>query len=115
MNIEILREYCISKKDFTESFPFDDETLVFKVAGKIFALANLEEDLEINLKYDPSLALELRERYASVTPGYHMNRIIVPFKYTVKQDKLKQAYVTLNSRLVFELTLLFNLNYVILK
>jgi predicted DNA-binding protein (MmcQ/YjbR family) len=74
MNIEILREYCISKDDVTESFPFGDDTLVFKVAGKIFVLANLEGNLSINLKCDPSLALELRERYAAVTPGYHMNK-----------------------------------------
>ena len=74
MNIEILREYCISKEDVTESFPFGDDTLVFKAAGKIFALVNLEGDLSINLKCDPSLALELRERYPSVTPGYHMNK-----------------------------------------
>jgi predicted DNA-binding protein (MmcQ/YjbR family) len=74
MNIEILREYCISKKDATESFPFDDDTLVFKVAGKIFAMANLEGDLEINLKCDPTYALELREKYAAVCPGYHMNK-----------------------------------------
>ncbi len=74
MNIEILREYCISKRNVTESFPFGDDTLVFKVAGKIFALANLEGDLTINLKCDPSRALELRERYAAVTPGYHMNK-----------------------------------------
>lgn len=74
MNIEILREYCISKDDVTESFPFGDDTLVFKAAGKIFVLANLEGDLSINLKCDPSLALELRERYAAVSPGYHMNK-----------------------------------------
>ena len=74
MNIEILREYCISKDDVTESFPFGDDTLVFKAAGKIFALVNLEGDLSINLKCDPSLALELRERYSAVTPGYHMNK-----------------------------------------
>lgn len=74
MNIEILREHCISKRNVTESFPFGDDTLVFKVAGKIFALVNLEGDLTINLKCDPSLALELRERYAAVTPGYHMNK-----------------------------------------
>ncbi|HPM87767.1 MAG TPA: MmcQ/YjbR family DNA-binding protein [Bacteroidales bacterium] len=74
MNIEILREYCISKKDVTESSPFDDDTLVFKVAGKIFAMANLEGDLEINLKCDPTYALELREKYAAVCPGYHMNK-----------------------------------------
>ena len=70
MNIEILREYCISKKYVTESFPFDDDTLVFKAGGRIFALVNLEGDLSINLKCDPALAVELRERYSSVTPGY---------------------------------------------
>lgn len=74
MNIESLREYCIKKAGVTESFPFDDETLVFKVKGKIFALVNLEGDLSVNLKCDPSRALELRERYPSVTPGYHMNK-----------------------------------------
>ncbi len=74
MNIEILREYCISKKNVTESFPFGEDTLVFKVAGRIFALVNLEGDLSINLKCDPALALELRERYSSVVPGYHMNK-----------------------------------------
>jgi predicted DNA-binding protein (MmcQ/YjbR family) len=74
MNIESLREYCISKKNVIESFPFDDETLVFKAGGKIFALVNLYGDLSINLKCDPSLATELRERYPSVIPGYHMNK-----------------------------------------
>jgi predicted DNA-binding protein (MmcQ/YjbR family) len=74
MNIESLREYCISKAGVTESFPFGDDTLVFKVNGKIFALANLDGDLSVNLKCDPSLALELRERYPSVIPGYHMNK-----------------------------------------
>ena len=74
MNIEILREYCISKRNVTESFPFGDDTLVFKTEGKIFALVNLEGDLSINLKCDPVLAIELRERYSSVIPGYHMNK-----------------------------------------
>lgn len=74
MNIELLREYCLSMKDATESFPFGDETLVFKVEGKIFALVNLEGDLSVNLKCDPEKALELRERYRAVTPGYHMNK-----------------------------------------
>jgi predicted DNA-binding protein (MmcQ/YjbR family) len=74
MNIEILREYCISKKNTTESFPFGDDTLVFKTAGRIFSLVNLEGDLSINLKCDPAQAIELRERYSSVTPGYHMNK-----------------------------------------
>ena len=74
MDIESLREYCISKKNATESFPFGDDTLVFKTNGKIFALVNLDGDLSINLKCDPVFALELRERYTSVIPGYHMNK-----------------------------------------
>lgn len=74
MNIETLREYCLSKDAVIESFPFGDDTLVFKVNGRIFVLANLEGDLTINLKCDPTVAIELRERYASVIPGYHMNK-----------------------------------------
>ena len=74
MNIETLRDYCISKLNATESFPFGEDTLVFKVNGKIFALVNLDGDLSINLKCDPVLAFELRERFSSVTPGYHMNK-----------------------------------------
>ena len=74
MNIETLREYCLSKDAVTESFPFGDDTLVFKVNGRIFVLANLEGDLTINLKCDPTVAIELRERYTSVIPGYHMNK-----------------------------------------
>jgi predicted DNA-binding protein (MmcQ/YjbR family) len=74
VDVESLRDYCIIKKDVTESFPFGDDTLVFKTGGKIFALVKLEGDLSINLKCEPSLALELRERYAAVTPGYHMNK-----------------------------------------
>ena len=74
MNIEILREYCISKKNVTESFPFGDDTLVFKTEGRIFALVNLEGDLSVNLKCNPIRAIELRERYSSVIPGYHMNK-----------------------------------------
>jgi predicted DNA-binding protein (MmcQ/YjbR family) len=74
MDIETLREYCIAKKDSTESFPFGEDTLVFKAEGKIFALVNLNGDLSINLKCDPGLAIDLRERYSSVTPGYHMNK-----------------------------------------
>lgn len=74
MNIETLREYCISKKGVTESFPFGNDTLVFKAGEKIFALVNLDDNLSINLKCDPALAIDIRERYSSVTPGYHMNK-----------------------------------------
>jgi predicted DNA-binding protein (MmcQ/YjbR family) len=74
MDIEKLREFCLSKPEVTESFPFDEETLVFKVSEKIFALANLEGELSINLKCNPELVIELRERYPAVQPGYHMNK-----------------------------------------
>jgi len=75
MNIEQIREHCLKKKGVTEEFPFDEETLVFKVAGKIFLLASLEAiPLQINLKCEPEIAIELREEYESVIPGYHMNK-----------------------------------------
>lgn len=74
MNIEELREYCISKKGVTESFPFDEVTLVFKVMNKMFALTGLDKDLSINLKCDPEKAIALRAEYSVVQPGYHMNK-----------------------------------------
>jgi predicted DNA-binding protein (MmcQ/YjbR family) len=74
MDIETLREYCIAKEGVSEGFPFGGDTLVFKVKGKMFALANLDGELRINLKCDPEYAVELRERYNSVIEGYHMNK-----------------------------------------
>mgnify|MGYP000933552417 CR=1 FL=1 len=74
MNIEIFREYCLSKPGATEHLPFDDRTLVFKVGGKMFALCDLEEFTGANLKCDTEWAIELREQYDGVTPGYHMNK-----------------------------------------
>lgn len=74
MNIEEVREYCISLPGSSESFPFGDDTMVFKVTGKIFTLANLDGEPTVNLKCDPELAAELRETYSSVIPGYHMNK-----------------------------------------
>ena len=74
MDIVSLRDYCIKKKGATESFPFGEDTLVFKVNEKIFALVNLDGDLTINLKCEPAYAIELRERHSSVIPGYHMNK-----------------------------------------
>lgn len=76
MNIEELRSYCISKKGVTESFPFDEHTLVFKVMGKVFAITGLERiPAEVNLKCDPERAIELREEYDGfIYPGYHMNK-----------------------------------------
>ena len=73
--IEELREYCLSKKFVSESFPFDESTLVFKVHNKMFALFSLEKDpLRINLKCDSEKAIELREEYWQVIPGYHSNK-----------------------------------------
>ncbi|HOZ31223.1 MAG TPA: MmcQ/YjbR family DNA-binding protein, partial [Bacteroidales bacterium] len=66
MNIEDIRNYCLAKKGVTECFPFDEETLVFKVAGKMFALSALEKPANIVLKCDPDRAIELREHYPSI-------------------------------------------------
>ena len=75
MNLESFREYCLNKPHVTEGTPFGEDVLVFKVAGKIFALAPLDEvPARANLKCDPDLALELRDRYEEVQPGYHMNK-----------------------------------------
>ena len=74
MNIEGFRKYCLSKKGVTEEFPFDNNTLVFKVMGKMFALTDIESFEGINLKCEPELAAQLREEYAAVQPGFHMNR-----------------------------------------
>ncbi len=74
MDIVSLREYCLSKTGVTESFPFDENTLVFKVAGKMFLLTDLIDDFSMNVKCDPEKALELREHFPSVLPGYHMNK-----------------------------------------
>ena len=73
--LEQIYSTCMGKKAVTEGFPFGEDVLVFKVAGKMFALVALNElSLRINLKCDPKLAIELREQYESVLPGYHMNK-----------------------------------------
>ena len=74
MNIEEFRAYCLSKPDTTEGFPFDDRVLVFKVGNKMYALIDIEEAEYVNLKCEPLRAIDLRERYAAVRPGYHMNK-----------------------------------------
>ena len=74
MNIEDLREYCLSLKGVSEEFPFDKNTLVFKVGGKMFCLTNLEGDLSINLKNEPEKNIELREEFQAIKPGYHMSK-----------------------------------------
>src|SRR5437660_4077567 len=75
MDLAQLREYCLSKPRATEGTPFGPDVLVFKVGCKMFALAALDEvPTTVNLKCDPDLALDLRDRYEQVTPGYHMNK-----------------------------------------
>ncbi len=78
MTIDQFRDYCLSKKATTEHFPFDNDVLVFKVMNKMFALASLKKwesgDGYINLKCDPEYAIELRESYESIQPGYHMHK-----------------------------------------
>ncbi|MFC2129526.1 MmcQ/YjbR family DNA-binding protein [Bacteroidota bacterium] len=75
MNIEEIREYCISKKGVTEGFPFDEVTLVFKVMNKMFAIVSLDRTpTAISLKCDPERAVALREEYEEVQPGYHLNK-----------------------------------------
>ncbi|UXP32863.1 MmcQ/YjbR family DNA-binding protein [Reichenbachiella agarivorans] len=74
MNIEEFRDYCLAKPGVTESFPFDESTLVFKVMEKVFALTNVDNFVSINLKCDPAWAVELRDQYESVRPGFHMNK-----------------------------------------
>ena len=79
MNLETYYEYCLSKKGVTEHFPFDEDTLVFKVGGKIFALSSLNQwekgQPSVNLKCDPERAQELRAEYDDIQPGFHMNKI----------------------------------------
>lgn len=75
MNIEQFRDYCLSKKASSEDFPFGPETLVLKVGGKIFAITGLDSDhFTVNLKCDPDKAVELREQYPEIQPGWHMNK-----------------------------------------
>jgi len=100
MNIESFRKYCLTKKAVTESFPFDEVTLVFKVANKIFALTSLDTPvLRVNLKCDPYRAVELREEYPSITPGFHMNKkhwntlnVDGSFKVELLKDLVDHSY-----------------------
>jgi predicted DNA-binding protein (MmcQ/YjbR family) len=94
MNVEEIREYCLSKKGVSESLPFNDTALVFKVADKMFALLDLSgEKRGLSLKCDPELALELREHYPEVTPAYHFNKKYwngVNLQGNVGDDKLRE-------------------------
>ena len=74
MYLDELREYCLSKPETSEGLPFDEETLVFKVVGKMFLLTDISNCTSINVKCEPEYALQLREHYPEIQPGYHMNK-----------------------------------------
>jgi predicted DNA-binding protein (MmcQ/YjbR family) len=104
MNIEDIREYCLSKKGAEECLPFDDETLVFKVGGKMFAMAGIYEPIQINVKCIPDEAILLREQYPCVKPGYHMNKKhwnTIDIDGSVS-DKLIFSWIDQSYHLVFE-------------
>jgi predicted DNA-binding protein (MmcQ/YjbR family) len=92
MDLESLREYCLSKPGTEECFPFDEDTLVFKVAGKMFLLLSISSHpLQFNVKCDPELAIKLREKHACVSGGYHMNKKFwntIIIDYSVPRSKL---------------------------
>ena len=100
MNIEELRDYALSLDSVIESFPFGEDTLVFKTNGKIFMLAFLSlDELQFNVKCAPEYAIELREQYPCILPGYHMNKkhwntIIVDGSLSKKQLEqfIKDSY-----------------------
>jgi len=107
MNLETYYEYCLSKKGVTEHFPFDEETLVFKVGGKMFALSSLSQwekgQPSVNLKCDPERAEELRAEYDDIQPGFHMskthwNTILINNEV---QDKLVNELIDHSYYLVF--------------
>jgi predicted DNA-binding protein (MmcQ/YjbR family) len=74
MTLEYFRDYCLKKPGTSEDTPFDQDTLCFRVGGKIFSICSISEFQYINLKCEPERAVELREQYLGVTPGYHMNK-----------------------------------------
>ena len=92
MTFDEFRSYCLAKKGVTEETPFGDDTLVFKVGGKMFALTGISSFTGINLKVDPEVGVELREQYSWVLPGYHMNKrhwITIDMTGAIKEKLLK--------------------------
>lgn len=105
IDIQQLKKYCLSKKGVSEDFPFDDETLVFKVGSKMFALTNInEKELKVNLKCDPIMAQDLRQEYEAIKPGYHMNKIhwnTVEIDGTI-DDNMIEMLIDISYDLVFK-------------
>ncbi len=91
MDVELLRNYCLGLPGTSEDTPFDADTLVFRVGGKIFALTSISENNAVNLKCSPELAIQLREEFEAVKPGFHMNKThwnTVHFNKDVHDSKL---------------------------
>ncbi|NNT70724.1 MmcQ/YjbR family DNA-binding protein [Flavobacterium sp. IMCC34852] len=108
MNVQQLYEFCLSKKGVTEHFPFDEDTLVFKVGSKMFCLTSLKEweknTPSLNLKCDPERAEELRAEFEAIQPGYHMSKIhwnTISFNNDVT-DKMMCELINHSYELVFK-------------
>ena len=104
--LEEIREYCLQKKNVTECLPFDENTLVFKLHNKIFALIRLEKDpLHITLKCNPNKALDIREKYTQILPGYHSNKkhwntiIMEALPLSLIHQWIDESYQLVNDRL----------------
>lgn len=116
MYFEEFRKYCLGKPFVTEGFPFDRSTLVFKVGGKIFFLSDIDQFIAINLKVLPEKAIEQRERYSGVIPGYHMNKkhwntvqvksdVPLDVLFEMIDDSYDLVYGSLSKKTKYELTL----------
>lgn len=108
MNLETFYEYCLSQKGTTEHFPFDEDTLVFKVGGKMFCLTSLKEwekgTPSLNLKCEPERAQELRAEFEAIKPGYHMSKVhwnTIDFNSDVS-NKMMCELITMSYDLVFK-------------
>lgn len=100
---EDIRLFCLNLPHVTEGFPFDEKTLVFKVGGKMFLLMDIEDFNGVNVKCDPELAVELRERFSFVEPGYHMNKKhwnTISISFDLSLDFLKEQIVN-SYKLIF--------------
>lgn len=96
MNPESIREFIIALPAVEETFPFDEQTLVFKVKGKMFALTDVDEFASMNLKCDPERAMELREQYDAIQPGWHMSKVhwnTVLFDGSLPDSMIKELIV----------------------
>ena len=116
MYFEECREYCLRKPFVTEGFPFDQSTIVFKVGGKLFFLADIDQFTSVNLKAEPEKAIEQRESYSGIMPGYHMNKkhwnsvqvhsdVPKDLLFQMIDDSYDLVYASLAKKIKHELTL----------